>query len=167
MAIEYAVYRSELLGDLYIASDGEAIMKVELFPEEWRAFAGGHPVVQSRSPLLERALRQLDEYFHGRRRTFDLPLKWKGTPFQEEVWAALCRIPYGETATYADIAAQIGRPKAVRAVGQANRANELAIIVPCHRIVGKNRALVGYAGSRTDVKAKLLELERRYQSRFS
>lgn len=142
MAIEYAVYRSELLGDLYIASDGEAIMKVELFPEEWRAFAGGHPVVQSRSPLLERALRQLDEYFHGRRRTFDLPLKWKGTPFQEEVWAALCRIPYGETATYADIAAQIGRPKAVRAVGQANRANELAIIVPCHRIVGKNGALV-------------------------
>ncbi|MED5042870.1 MGMT family protein, partial [Geobacillus stearothermophilus] len=103
MAIEYAVYRSELLGDLYIASDGEAIMKVELFPEEWRAFAGGHPVVQSRSPLLERALRQLDEYFHGRRRTFDLPLKWKGTPFQEEVWAALCRIPYGETATYAVI----------------------------------------------------------------
>ncbi|AKU27480.1 Methylated-DNA--protein-cysteine methyltransferase, constitutive [Geobacillus stearothermophilus] len=167
MAIEYAVYRSELLGDLYIASDGEAIMKVELFPEEWCAFAGGHPVVQSRSPLLERALRQLDEYFHGRRRTFDLPLKWKGTPFQEEVWAALCRIPYGETATYADIAAQIGRPKAVRAVGQANRANELAIIVPCHRIVGKNGALVGYAGSRTDVKAKLLELERRYQSRFS
>lgn len=167
MAIEYAVYRSELLGDLYITSDGEAIMKVELFPEEWRAFAGGHPVVQSRSPLLERALRQLDEYFHGRRRTFDLPLKWKGTPFQEEVWAALCRIPYGETATYADIAAQIGRPKAVRAVGQANRANELAIIVPCHRIVGKNGALVGYAGSRTDVKAKLLELERRYQSRFS
>ncbi|ABO66211.1 methylated-DNA--[protein]-cysteine S-methyltransferase [Geobacillus thermodenitrificans] len=161
MTIDYAVYRSELLGDIYIASDGDAIVKVELFPEEWRAFASEHPVVESRSPLLEHALAQLDEYFHGRRQTFDFPVKWHGTVFQQEVWTALCRIPYGETATYADIAMQIGRPKAVRAVGQANRANELAIVVPCHRVIGKNGALTGYAGSRTDVKAKLLELERR------
>ncbi|OQP07743.1 cysteine methyltransferase [Geobacillus sp. 46C-IIa] len=163
MTIDYAVYRSELFGDIYIASDGDAIVKVELFSEEWRAFASGHPVVEKRSPLLERALVQLDEYFHGRRQSFDLPLQWQGTAFQQDVWAALCRIPYGETATYADIAAQIGRPKAVRAVGQANRANELAIVVPCHRVVGKNGALTGYAGSRIDVKAKLLELERRYK----
>ncbi|WP_033842286.1 methylated-DNA--[protein]-cysteine S-methyltransferase [Geobacillus vulcani] len=163
MTIEFAMYHFKQFGEIYIASDGEAIVKVELFPEEWRAFIGEHPAVQSRSLLLERALMQLDEYFHGRRQAFDLPLKWKGTAFQEEVWAALCRIPYGETATYADIAAQIGRPKAVRAVGQANRANELPLFVPCHRVIGKNGALVGYAGSRTDVKAKLLELERRYK----
>jgi len=161
MTIDYAVYHSELLGDIYVASDGDAIVKVELFPEEWRAFADGQPVRECRSLLLERALVQLDEYFRGCRQVFDLPLKWHGTGFQQDVWAALCRIPYGETTTYADIAAQIGRPKAVRAVGQANRANELAIVVPCHRVIGKNGALTGYAGSRTDVKAKLLELEQR------
>ncbi|AMX84273.1 cysteine methyltransferase [Geobacillus subterraneus] len=163
MTIDYAVYRSELLGDIYIASDGDAIVKVELFSKEWRAFASGHPVVEKRSPLLERALAQLDEYFHGRRQAFALPLRWQGTAFQQDVWKALCRIPYGETATYADIAAQIGRPKAVRAVGQANRANKLAIVVPCHRVIGKNGALTGYAGSRTDVKEKLLALERRHK----
>lgn len=119
-------------------------------------------MIKSRSSLLENAVLQLDEYFRGRRKTFNLPLKWKGTDFQEQVWQALCEIPYGTTVSYSDIASKIGRPKAVRAVGQANRANELAIVVPCHRVIGKNRALTGYAGSRIDVKAKLLKLEQRY-----
>jgi methylated-DNA-[protein]-cysteine S-methyltransferase len=119
-------------------------------------------MIKSHSLLLENAMSQLDEYFRGRRKAFNLPLKWKGTDFQEQVWQALCEIPYGTTVSYSDIASKIGRPKAVRAVGQANRANELAILVPCHRVIGKNRSLTGYAGSRTDVKAQLLELEQRY-----
>lgn len=102
---------------------------------------------------------QLAEYLAGTRREFDLPLKLEGTPFQLAVWQALQTIPYGQTRSYADIAAQIGNPKACRAVGMANHRNPVAIIVPCHRVVGKNGALTGYA-SGLEIKKKLLELEK-------
>jgi methylated-DNA-[protein]-cysteine S-methyltransferase len=105
------------------------------------------------------ALRtQLDEYFAGRRRTFDVPLAPGGTAFQQEVWAALRAIPYGRTASYGDIARQIGRPNAVRAVGLANGRNPIAIVVPCHRVIGANGKLVGYAGGLA-TKRVLLDLE--------
>jgi methylated-DNA-[protein]-cysteine S-methyltransferase len=109
-------------------------------------------------PVLARARRQLDEYFAGGRRDFDLPMAPEGTPFQQSVWAALLAVPFGTTSTYAAIAQAIRRPTAVRAVGAAVGANPIGIVVPCHRIVGRDGQLTGYAGG-LDRKAKLLALE--------
>lgn len=103
-------------------------------------------------------LEQLDEYFRGARKRFDHPLAPHGTPFQLEVWRELQRIPYGETRTYAQIAQSIQRPAAVRAVGAANGANPIPIIIPCHRVVGSNGSLTGFGGG-LDVKRALLALE--------
>lgn len=115
--------------------------------------------VPEHSVLLE-AERQLAQYFAGTRRTFSLPLDFAGTEFQRGVWAALLTIPYGETRSYGDIARQIGRPKAVRAVGAANGRNPLSIVAPCHRVVGANGKLTGFAGGLA-TKAFLLALEAR------
>lgn len=112
------------------------------------------------SALLNEACRQLDEYFRGRRRAFDLPIGGAGTAFQQRVWAQLRRIPYGETRSYADIAAAIGNPRAVRAVGQANNKNPILILTPCHRVIYKSGDLAGF-GCGTEVKRYLLELEHR------
>lgn len=110
------------------------------------------------TPLLRTAREELLAYFSGERRDFDLPLDPAGTDFQRAVWEALRAIPYGGTRTYGEIAAAVGRPKAVRAVGQANHVNPLPIFIPCHRVVGKNGALTGYAGG-LDLKRALLALE--------
>ncbi|HYG70525.1 MAG TPA: methylated-DNA--[protein]-cysteine S-methyltransferase [Anaeromyxobacteraceae bacterium] len=110
-------------------------------------------------PVLAEACRQLAEYFAGARATFDLPLRPRGTAFQQEVWRALCAIPPGETRSYAEIARAIGRPGAVRAVGAANGQNPIAIVVPCHRVIGSDGTLVGYAGG-LDTKRWLLRHER-------
>ena len=107
---------------------------------------GTHPAEKKRTPLLERAAAQLGEYFEGRREAFDLPLQPRGTAFQRAVWAALAAIPFGQTVSYAHIARKIGRPKAVRAVGAANGANPIALIIPCHRVIGAGGALTGYGG---------------------
>lgn len=109
-------------------------------------------------PVLAAAAQQLNEYFDGRRTTFSLPLAPVGTPFQRQVWEALLTIPFGNTRSYAQIAQQIGRPTAMRAVGAANGRNPLSIVAPCHRVVGSNGALTGFAGG-LDVKARLLALE--------
>ena len=110
--------------------------------------------------LILQCKMQLDEYFRGERKTFDLPLAPKGTDFQKKVWNALQEIPYGETSTYGEIAAAVGNPKAARAVGMANNKNPIGIIIPCHRVVGANGKLVGYAGG-MDKKEWLLQLERK------
>ena len=110
------------------------------------------------TPLLRAAREALLAYFAGERRSFDLPLDPAGTDFQRAVWEALRAIPYGQTRTYGEIAAAVGRPKAVRAVGQANHVNPLPIFIPCHRVVGKGGALTGYAGG-LDLKGALLALE--------
>ena len=110
------------------------------------------------SPLIDLARLQLNEYFAGKRSRFEVPLDLRGTPFQEKVWRALLDIPYGETRTYAQIAAQIGSPSAVRAVGAANGANPVAIIVPCHRVVATGGGLGGYGGG-LEIKKRLLALE--------
>ncbi|MCR9279927.1 MAG: methylated-DNA--[protein]-cysteine S-methyltransferase [Pseudomonadaceae bacterium] len=102
--------------------------------------------------------RQLAEYFAGKRRQFELPLAPSGTPFQLSVYEALARVPYGETVSYLDLAKEIGNPKAVRAVGGANGANPLAIVLPCHRVIGSSGSLTGFGGG-LDVKRFLLELE--------
>ena len=102
--------------------------------------------------------RQIGEYFSGKRRSFDFPLAAKGTEFQKQVWAALLKIPFGSTTTYAALAAKVGRPGAFRAVGRANATNPIALIVPCHRVIGTDGTLTGYAGG-IPIKQKLLELE--------
>ena len=109
--------------------------------------------------LIKKAYNQLEEYFVGKRREFDLPLEFEGTEFQVKVWNALLTIPYGETRSYKEIAEQIECPKGARAVGMANNKNEIMIVVPCHRVIGSSGKLVGYAGG-LDIKSKLLKLEK-------
>jgi methylated-DNA-[protein]-cysteine S-methyltransferase len=109
-------------------------------------------------PVVAETMRQLDEYFAGRRTSFALPLDVTGTPFQLKVWEALRTIPFGETRSYAEIAARIGRPRAVRAVGAANGRNPVSIVTPCHRVIGSTGKLTGFAAG-LDTKARLLALE--------
>ena len=114
------------------------------------------------SALLREACRQLDEYFEGKRRQFDLPFYYEGTFFQRRVWEELRKIPYGETRSYEDIAVQVGNPKAQRAIGQANNRNPLLIIVPCHRVIHKNGDISRFACG-IEAKRYLLDLETRSQ----
>jgi methylated-DNA-[protein]-cysteine S-methyltransferase len=118
----------------------------------------GEIVPDDRHPMLLKTERQLKEYFDGQRKRFDLELDFAGTPFQQRVWRALLTIPYGETRSYSGIARQIGDPTAIRAVGAANGRNPISIVVPCHRVLGSNGKLTGFAGG-LDAKAFLLALE--------
>ncbi len=113
---------------------------------------------EKNSQVLNNAIQQLDEYFDGDRKSFDLPLLMPGSDFQKRVWCELIKIPFGETSSYLQLAERIGNKKAVRAVANANGANAISIIVPCHRIIGSNGELVGYAGGLA-TKEKLLKLE--------
>jgi len=111
------------------------------------------------TPLIDETIRQLDEYFNGLRKEFNLPLKPEGTEFQKNVWYNLIKIPYGKKISYKELADMSGNVKACRAVGMANNKNPIAIIIPCHRVIGSNGALTGYAGG-LKLKAELLELEK-------
>ena len=111
-------------------------------------------------PVLVEAARQIGEYFAGARTAFDVPLDFRGTEFQKSVWAALLTIPFGETRSYAEIARQVGRPTAFRAVGAANGRNPISIVAPCHRVIGTNGTLTGFAGG-LEAKALLLGIEGR------
>ncbi|MFO2550633.1 methylated-DNA--[protein]-cysteine S-methyltransferase [Alicyclobacillus cycloheptanicus] len=135
--------------------------EADLAADPCEATAGGRAAAH----WVNEAAAQLAAYFRGERATFTVPLSMRGgTAFQKAVWNALLQIPYGETRSYRDIAAAIGNPKAVRAVGQANRANPVPILVPCHRVIGQSGALVGYAGSQVHLKASLLALEQSRQA---
>ena len=112
------------------------------------------------TPLLRKAAEEIGDYFAGSRRKFTLPLAPEGTPFQQKVWEVLRTIPYGETRTYKQIAIQIGHNQSFRAVGMASNRNPIAIVVPCHRVIGYDGKLTGYAGG-LDIKGRLLELEKR------
>lgn len=114
------------------------------------------------SPLLVEAINQLKEYFAGKRKVFDLPLKQNGTPFQQQAWDYLCSIPYGETVSYKDEAIAIGSPKGFRAVGSANGKNNICIIVPCHRVLNEGGKLGGYAYG-LEMKSYLLEMEKSFK----
>ncbi len=139
------------IGDLLLTRDGAAVTGLYLRPD--------HPVDGARDDdAFDDVRAQLDEYFAGRRTTFDLQLAPSGTPFQRRVWDALREIPYGRTATYGEIARRIGSPTSSRAVGMANGRNPISVIVPCHRVIGANGQLVGYGGG-LDRKRALLELE--------
>ena len=113
---------------------------------------------ENNTEIIEKTLAELDEYFHGNRKEFDVPLKMVGTDFQKRVWEALLRVPFGTTSTYLQLAKNIKNEKAVRAVAAANGANSISIIIPCHRIIGSNGKLVGYAGG-LPIKKQLLKLE--------
>lgn len=119
--------------------------------------------VPGETPLLQRVRTQLDEYFAGRRKDFDLPIAMTGTPFQVSVWKALGDIPGGATRSYKEVAAAIGRPEAVRAVARANGDNRIAIVIPCHRVIGADGKLVGYGGGLWR-KQRLLDLEQGAES---
>jgi O-6-methylguanine DNA methyltransferase len=126
-------------------------------PRDLRAEKSGFRFEES-PRLLRPYLRELEEYFAGKRREFTFPLDLRGTDFQRACWRALLDIPYGETRTYADIARAVGRAQAFRAVGMANNRNPIAIVVPCHRVIASDGTLCGYGGG-LEVKRKLLELE--------
>jgi methylated-DNA-[protein]-cysteine S-methyltransferase len=130
------------------------LRSIEFSPDD------GPPAGERRdqNPLLVESLRQMRAYFAGELREFDLPLELVGTDFQKRVWRHLATIPYGRTRTYAEIAAALGVPKAVRAVGAANGANPLPVVLPCHRVIGADGKLVGYGGG-LPLKRRLLELE--------
>lgn len=132
------------LGPLHLVATDAALMGVH-FGEHRHAPELEAPS-SDRHPVLEQAARELDEYFAGRRRVFTVPLLAHGTPFQERVWQALRRIPYGARCSYGDVARAIGNPKSVRAVGLANGRNPIGIIVPCHRVIGADGSLTGYGG---------------------
>lgn len=117
------------------------------------------PLLPGRNPVLEQLVRELEEYFKGRRRRFDVPLCCPGTPFQERVWSALLEIPYGETVSYQELALRLGDAQATRAVGRANGMNRIAIVIPCHRVVNADGRLGGYGGGLWR-KQYLLDLER-------
>lgn len=144
-------YIDSPLGPLRIAVGGGALRELS-FASVIEAPEGGE------DPLLEETQSQLMEYFAGERRAFDLPLAPEGTDFRRRVWQALLEIPYGETRSYGEIAAAIGQPGAARAVGMANNRNPISIVIPCHRVVGADGALVGYGGG-LEKKHLLLELE--------
>ncbi len=144
------------VGMLCIAEEGGALVSVNITRDTDQGMPDG---TKKETPLLRQAAAQLAEYFAGKRTQFALPLAPQGTAFQKKVWDALCAIPYGETRSYQEIAAQIGNAKACRAVGGANNRNPLMILIPCHRVIGRDGSLVGYGGGLW-VKQYLLELER-------
>jgi len=144
-----------------IAQDGRlAGVHMEITRYEPDARALGPAVASESDPVLDAAASQLDAYFRGELTAFDLPLSLEGTPFQRCVWAALQSIPYGETISYGELARRIGQPSASRAVGLANGRNPVAIVVPCHRVIGADGSLTGYGGG-MDRKRFLLALEQR------
>jgi methylated-DNA-[protein]-cysteine S-methyltransferase len=138
------------LGPMRFVARGDALVSL------W--FVDG-PQDRKRDALLDRAIEEMDEYFAGTRTAFSIPIAPDGTPFQHEVWRALRAIPFGETRSYADVARAIDKPRAVRAVGAANGRNPLGIVVPCHRVIGADGSLTGYAGG-MERKKFLLDLER-------
>lgn len=146
------------VGPLTIVGDGTAVIGIYMNAHRHAPDVAAFGEVDSGDEVLRAAVAQLEQYFKGTRTQFDLPTSARGTQFQEEVWSALRAIPYGQTRTYGQLAEQIGRPTAVRAVGLANGRNPLSIVVPCHRVVGADGSLTGYGGG-TRNKQVLLELE--------
>jgi methylated-DNA-[protein]-cysteine S-methyltransferase len=151
------------IGPLTLAETDQGLHRIEFGGEESlrREEALGHFRLSPRAMKYPTA-RQLHEYFAGARKTFDLPLAIQGTPFRRRVWEALQAIPYGETCSYRDIGIRIGCPKGSRAVGGANGANPVPIIIPCHRVIAADGSLGGYGGG-LDIKKTLLALERKYR----
>ncbi len=160
LEVKHYAFMKSNIGELFVAASDVGVSHI-LFRDRM------HPKLQAVTesvredkshPVMQKALKQLEEYFAGLRSTFDLPLDLPGTEFQQKVWETLITIPYGEQWSYADLAQAIQKPKAMRAVGSANGKNPVSIVVPCHRVIAKSGGLGGYAGG-LERKQKLLELE--------
>lgn len=147
-------YYDTKIGRIEIEENGEAITKIDYVQKNSEELVDG-----KETELIKEAIKQLNEYFEGKRSIFDLPLETEGTEFQKKVWNALKEIPFGETKSYGEIAKIIGNEKASRAVGMANNKNPIMIVIPCHRVIGANGKLVGYAAG-LEVKEMLLNLEK-------
>jgi len=144
------------IGTLLLQGDGHALRGLHM--QDGRTAIGVRPEWERAHEPFARVEAQLAEYFEGRRTTFDVPLELAGSPFQRRVWEALQGIPYGETVSYGELARRVGAPSAARAVGVANRENPVAVIVPCHRVIGADGSLTGFGGG-LERKRLLLELE--------
>ncbi len=162
-------YYETRLGRLFIAEDGQGITEVSIVKDrnisEDMNKAGRDELLHceiEETPLIQQAFKELLEYFDGQRKEFGIRLNPKGTEFQRKVWQALRAIPYGETRSYKQIAEAVGNKNASRAVGMANHYNPIMCIIPCHRVIGANGSLVGYAGG-LDTKATLLSLEQNHR----
>ena len=145
-----------VIGKVRIIEEDGYIIELQINKD----FDKNEDILEKDTNILKNTERQLSEYFSGKRNTFDLKLNSKGTDFMKKVWRELLNIPYGETRTYKEIAEKIGNPKGARAVGMANNKNPIPIIIPCHRVIGKNKKLVGYALG-LDMKEFLLNFERK------
>lgn len=152
------VYRNSPVGDIGIGESSGYVRHLVFSSEEKLNEHVKTPYVIEETFLIKAAKKQLDEYFEGSRKSFDLPLKPEGTDFQRRVWGALKEIPYGETRSYKEIGQKIGCPKGSRAVGLANNRNPISVMVPCHRVIGADGKMVGYGGG-VNIKEKLLILE--------
>jgi len=155
-----AIYHTEIdcpLGPLLLTMDHGQLTNVCMFQQKRVANISSRSISDA-GPFAS-IIKQLEEYFSGRRHEFDIPLRLDGTPFQVSVWNELRKIPYGTKTSYGEIARRIGNPKAVRAVGLANGRNPIPIIVPCHRVIGSNGTLTGFGGG-LENKSLLLDLER-------
>jgi methylated-DNA-[protein]-cysteine S-methyltransferase len=157
MTTHYRIMKSPI-GPLYLVEENNEL-RVVTFANMWPTFKKKFSALEEKAtPVLKQAETQLKEYFSGQRRTFDLPLKMTGTKFQNSVWSALGKIPFAETRTYKQQAEVIRSPKAVRAVGRTNGLNPFCIVLPCHRVVGSNGSLTGFAGG-LKTKEFLLKFE--------
>ena len=146
----YNTYKTAI-GNISIGENNHHIVMIKFKEDVGSA-------VKKETPLIKETIKQLSQYFEGKRNQFDLPLQMNGTDFQRKVWNALLRIPYGQVWSYKRLAEEVGNPKACRAVGLANNRNPISIVVPCHRVIGSNGSLTGYA-SGLDNKRYLLDLE--------
>lgn len=157
----YFTYKSTL-GPITIADNGEAITHLLIGVQSTESLTAEAGAAKTETPLIREAYRQLEAYLSGALQTFDLPIAPTGTDFQQKVWSALRQIPYGTTQTYSEIARALGNPNASRAVGTACGRNPILILTPCHRVVGVNGKLTGFAAG-LDVKAALLHLEQAHR----
>lgn len=154
--MDYHIHHQTPIGKIRLRATDQGLLALDHTNQQ--STVDPHSENKPTHPILQQAITELDEYFAGTRRDFQTPLTPAGTTFQLSVWEALRTIPYGETASYSDIATHISNPAAVRAVGAANGRNPLSIFIPCHRIIGKNGTLTGYAGG-LEVKKILLRVE--------
>lgn len=151
---EHITFYDSCVGWFRLVATPKALRRIDHVspPDDWQTDAAPQLAIFTQTQ------QQLNEYFAGKRKTFDLPLDPQGTDFQKKVWEVLKTIPFGQTVSYKDIAIIIDRPKGSQAVGQANGKNPISVVIPCHRVIGKNGSLTGYAGG-LDRKSKLLALE--------
>lgn len=164
MHIEIAYYNSPI-GILEIRSSGTTISDI-LFVNSWKGAKVNEEEIIINKPVstaIKNAIKQLDEYFNGKRKVFTIQAEQVGTEFQQRVWSELDKIPYGRTISYMELSKRIGDPKAIRAVGTANGNNSLCIVIPCHRVIGSDGSLVGYGGKLWR-KKWLLEHEGKYEN---